>query len=180
MENNRISTRIVAEAGVLLALSVVLGRIVLFRMPQGGSVTAGSMVPLVLFSIKWGWRKGILVCTLAGVLEMLLGGYVIHPLQGLLDYPLAFGAMGLAGWIKGPSTELKNRAIPILSAFVLRIVFHILSAVIYFSSNLLPTVNPVVNGIIYNGSFLGVELVITFVILGLLWKPLQGFLVATE
>ena len=39
-------SRVLAEGAVVVALAFVLGQIKIYRLPYGGSVTAGSMVPL--------------------------------------------------------------------------------------------------------------------------------------
>ena len=48
------SVKMLTEAGIMIALSFILGRIKLFSMPQGGSVTAGQMIPLIIFAIRYG------------------------------------------------------------------------------------------------------------------------------
>ena len=93
----KFSTKILTEAAVMIALSIVLGRFKIFEMPQGGSITLGQMIPLLFFAIRHGAGYGIIVGAVYGVLDMLLGGYIYTPIQAILDYPLAFGLLGLAG-----------------------------------------------------------------------------------
>ncbi|NLY97279.1 MAG: energy-coupled thiamine transporter ThiT, partial [Clostridiaceae bacterium] len=47
------NVRMLTEAAVMIALAFVLSNIRLFQLPNGGSVTPGSMVPLILFAIRW-------------------------------------------------------------------------------------------------------------------------------
>ena len=54
MNNSKWSTKMIAEGGVMLALAFILGRIKLFELPQGGSVTAGQMIPLIIFASDTG------------------------------------------------------------------------------------------------------------------------------
>lgn len=49
MEHSK--TRMIAEAGVAIAIAQVLSFITLFHMPQGGSIKAASMVPLMILPI---------------------------------------------------------------------------------------------------------------------------------
>lgn len=42
----------IVEGGIFIALSIVLDYIKIWRMPQGGSVTALAMLPLILYSQK--------------------------------------------------------------------------------------------------------------------------------
>lgn len=86
-----------AYAALSIALSFVLSYVKLFRMPQGGSVTLASMLPLMLFSAAYGVGPGLLAGAGYGLLQYLQGGYFAHPIQFLLDYPLAFALIGLAG-----------------------------------------------------------------------------------
>src|SRR5215212_1661733 len=48
-------TRVLTEAALAVALSFVLGFIVLFKMPFGGSVSL-EMIPLILLALRQGWR----------------------------------------------------------------------------------------------------------------------------
>jgi thiamine transporter len=53
MENKTIFTaREIAEMAIFIALSTVLSLIKVFEMPQGGSITAGSMVPLIYLALR--------------------------------------------------------------------------------------------------------------------------------
>ena len=87
----------IAFGALCLALSFVLRYVKLFEMPQGGSVTLASMFPLMLFAAAYGVGPGMLVGTAYGFLRYLSGGYFVHPVQFLLDYPLAFALIGLTG-----------------------------------------------------------------------------------
>ena len=78
-----------------IAISFVLSMIKLFRMPQGGSVTPASMLPMVLFALACGPAQGIVAGCAYGLLQLIEDFYVIHPLQLLVDYPLAFAAVAL-------------------------------------------------------------------------------------
>ncbi|MDF2591019.1 MAG: energy-coupled thiamine transporter ThiT, partial [Clostridia bacterium] len=94
----RLSTRALVEAGVMIALAQVLSYVRIFEMPSGGSVTAGSMVPILFFAIRWGVGPGILAGSVYGILQFLLGPkYSMHILSILFDYIVAFGVLGLAG-----------------------------------------------------------------------------------
>lgn len=84
-------------ASACIALSFILSYIKLFEMPQGGSVTPASMLPIMLFAAVYGVGPGMLVGAVYGLLQYLQGGYFVHPVQFLLDYPLAFALIGLAG-----------------------------------------------------------------------------------
>lgn len=101
----RFSAQIIVEAGMMLAMATLLGRIKLFHLGMGGSVTAGSMVPLLLIAMLRGPRVGITVGALYGVINYLMGGYAISLTQWLLDYPLAFACLGFAGFLWLPTVR---------------------------------------------------------------------------
>ena len=85
-----------AFAALSIALSFILSYIKIFRMPNSGSVTLASMLPLMLFAASYGVGPGLLAGAAYGLLQYLQGGYFVHPIQFLLDYPLAFALIGLA------------------------------------------------------------------------------------
>ena len=89
-----------AFAALSIALSFILSYIKIFRMPNSGSVTLASMLPLMLFAASYGVGPGLLAGAAYGLLQYLQGGWFVHPIQFLLDYPLAFALIGLAGLYK--------------------------------------------------------------------------------
>ena len=94
------NTRMLASAAMCVALTYVLGQIRLFTMPQGGSITPGSMLPVMLFSMAYGVWPGFLAGALCGMLGLLQSAYVIHPIQMILDYLLAMAMVGLGAIVR--------------------------------------------------------------------------------
>ena len=88
-------TKTMAVCALLTAMAIALSYIKVFTMPQGGSITLFSMVPIVLAGYFYGTRRGLMVGAAVGLLNLLFGPYVIHPAQMLLDYPIAFGALAI-------------------------------------------------------------------------------------
>ncbi len=95
-----LDTRTITFAAVCVALSFALSYVRLFKMPMGGSITLASMLPLMLFAFMFGPRKGILVGFVYGLLQAVQEPYIIHPAQFLLDYAVAFAALGLTGCLR--------------------------------------------------------------------------------
>ena len=87
----------VAYGAVAIALSFVLSYIRVFRMPQGGSITPASMLPLMLFAAAFGFGPGVAAGLVYGVLQYLQGGDFLSVWQVIFDYLIAFAALGLAG-----------------------------------------------------------------------------------
>lgn len=95
--NLSFNTKCLTMAGVCLALSFVLSYIKLFDPPTGGSITLASLFPVMLFAYVYGMKKGLLVGFIYGVLQAVQEPWLVHPAQFLLDYPIAFSMVGLAG-----------------------------------------------------------------------------------
>lgn len=93
----KLNAKAMAYGAVAVALAFVLSYIKIFRMPNSGSVTVASMLPLMLYSAAFGVGPGLLAGAVDGLLQYLQGGYFAHPVQFLLDYVLAYGLVGLAG-----------------------------------------------------------------------------------
>ena len=83
----------IAMGAMCIAIAFVLSCIRLYRMPQGGSITPACMLPLIMFMLACGPIQGLVVGCAYGLLQLISDPYVIHPIQLLVDYPLAFGAM---------------------------------------------------------------------------------------
>lgn len=171
------SVRMLTEGGVMIALSILLSYIKIYQSPQGGSVTAGSMIPIMFFAMRWGVGPGVFVGSIYGILHFILKPYFFHPVQVLLDYPVAYGFLGLAGiaTIKNGKLDWEDRFlifISILLAIGGRFVSHILSGVIFFAEYA-GEQNPWIYSSIYNAGYLIPELIISSIILMLLWNPLS-------
>ena len=165
------TVKMLVEGGLCIALSFVLGYIKLFSMPQGGSVTAGEMIPIIIFALRHGSLPGIVVGALYGFVQMLFGGSIFHPVQAILDYPVAFGVLGLAGLFSSAFEKTKSIGPVIKGAslgIVLRMIAHTLTGAIFFASYAPEGQNPWAYSIIYNASYLVVEFAITIVIIYLL------------
>lgn len=88
----------IAYAAICIAMSFALSYLRIVRMPQGGSITPASLLPLMLYAFMFGAKKGIFAGFIYGLLQALQSpDGVIHPAQFVLDFPLAFACMGLAG-----------------------------------------------------------------------------------
>jgi len=156
------STKIIAETVTFVALATVLSYIKIFSLPQGGSVTAASMVPILWLALRRGPKVGLFAATLYGVVQFALGPYIYHPAQILLDYPIAFGLLGVAGFFQ------KRPFIGVSLGIFGRFFAHFLSGIIFFSSYAPEGMNPAIYSAVYNGGYLLVELVISVYVIYLL------------
>jgi thiamine transporter len=156
------TTRLMAQVSLMLALAIVLDFFKIYKLPQGGSVTLGSMVPIILISLWYGPEIGMLTGLLFGLLSLILGPYILHPVQVLFDYPLPFLALGVAGYFR------KNKYIATVIAVSLRYACHVISGVVFFADYAPEGQSPLAYSLSYNASFLSVELIICVIILALL------------
>lgn len=169
--DNKIKTLV--EGGIAVALASVLSLIVIFKMPQGGSITAGSMSPIIFYSLRRGLKSGVLAGIVFGLVNFLISPYFFSPLQVILDYGLAYGALGLAGLGKSKDFSFINIMFFSSLAIGTRSIFHILAGVVFFSSYG-GGMNPWLYSLIYNGSYLVPELIITSILIRFLYKPLYN------
>lgn len=130
------NTRALVYGAVAVALSFALSYARLFKLPQGGSVTFASLLPLMIYCMMFGTRRGLLVCLIYGTLQALQDPYIIHPMQFLLDYPLAFGLIGVSG-IFVEKNLFKNKIVGFVLGAVLavglRYACHVCSGVFAFA-----------------------------------------------
>ena len=153
---------VLVKTAILLAVAFVLNHVILFKMPQGGSVTAFSMLAMFLVGYLFGPRQGILAGMAYGLLDLVLNPYVVHPMQIFLDYPLAFGAIGIGGL-------LRNNKLGIISGFFLgvlgRYLVVVLSGIIFWGEYAAEGFNAVAWSFFYNMTYILPEAVATVAIL---------------
>lgn len=135
-------TRILVEIALTVALCAVLNYVRIWQMPQGGSISL-DMLPIIVLALRRGTRVGVIAGVVFGCIDASLDPSVVHPIQFLLDYPVAFGAVGLAG-IFAPAWDSAVRAGDIrrgivtavipgtLLAAAARYAAHVVSGVVFF------------------------------------------------
>ena len=163
-------TRVLTEAAIAVALSYVLALFPLFKMPFGGSVSL-EMIPLILLSLRQGWKAGVVAGTAYGLLNLTIDFFVVHPLQLLLDYPLAFGVLGLAGLFK---PTVRGAILGATVAVLARFFCHFLSGVIFFASYGPEGWNPFLYSAAYQAAYLAPSLGIVLVVVVVLLKALEA------
>ena len=162
-KNKKMDAKVLSISALLVALSTALSYVVLFKAPYGGSVTLFSILPIVLAGYFFNVRIGLIVGMAVGFLNLLLNPYIVHPIQLLLDYPLAFGALGLGGILKkkGEYSIIGVLWISILA----RYFCAFLSGVVFFGAYAPKGFNPGTWSLVYNASYLSVEGIMTTVLL---------------
>ena len=167
----RITTRQLMFSAMAMALATVTSMIKLFDAPMGGSVTLCSMLFIVLIGYWYGLRAGVLTGVAYGILQLVIDPYILTLPQMLVDYPLAFGAMGLSGLFSESRFGLQKGYL--LGIFG-RWVFAFLSGYLFFASYAWEGWHPAAYSAVYNLSYIGIEGAITLVLISL--PPMQSAL----
>ena len=149
-------------SAVFISLAFVTSKIKIIPMPYGGSVTLFSMLILSLPSYFYGWKIGLVSTFSYSLLKTILGGYIYTPFQVVLDYILSYTIFFIVGFFNNKKYGLEKGLV--LAAF-LRLFFTCLSGYLFFSMYTPEGMNPIVYTVIYNGSYIGVEIILTLVIL---------------
>jgi thiamine transporter len=160
----RLPLRAIVEAGVLIALAAVLSTIKIYRMPQGGSITAGSMIPILLIGLRWGAGLGLPAGIAYGIVRFMLSAWFVHPVQWVLDYPLAFGALGLSGFFR------RHPLLGVAVGIGGRFLAHLVAGVVFYASAAPAGQSPWVYSAIYQASYLVPELAVSLFVAYLLSK----------
>ncbi len=146
--------KMIIYGSLCIAISFVLSYIRLYRFPQGGSITPASMLPMCVFAVMFGPTAGILAGFAFGMLRLIQDPYIIHWAQFFLDYPLSFGALGLAGLYR------KNIAISCLIGGFARFFINFLSGIIFFGSYAPEGMNVIIYSLVVNGLVIGTDTLI--------------------
>ena len=169
----KLTTKSLVYGAISISLSFILSFITIVHMPQGGSITPASMLPLIIFAYSFGVIPGIIAGTVYGLLQLIQDPYILHPVQVLLDYPLPFAMIGLAGIIKTKS-KYTNIIVGTIIACLGRYVCHVISGFVFFASYTPAGQNSIMYSMIYN-SFVLVDMAICLSLLLLppVWKTIN-------
>ncbi len=162
-KNSRFSTKQLVFSAIAMALALVTSMIKLFSLPLGGSVTLMSMLFIVLIGYWYGPKAGIMTGFAYGLLQFVIEPVFYTVPQLITDYPLAFGALGLAGFFRNKKYGLQKGYVVALLG---RLFFAWLSGVVFFASYADGTgMNVPVYSLVYNGSYIFAEGIITVIII---------------
>ena len=151
-------TKMIVYGSLCVALSFVLSYIRLYRFPQGGSITPASMLPMYIFAIMFGPAAGILAGFAFGMINLIQDPFIIHWAQFFLDYPLSYGALGLAGLYR------KNIGVSCFIGGFGRFLMNFLSGVIFFGSYAPEGMNVLLYSLTVNGLVIGTDTLICIVV----------------
>ncbi len=160
----RTATKQLVFSGVAMALAMVASEIKFARLPMGGSITLFSMLFIVLIGYWYGAKAGLLTGFAYGLLQFVIDPVFYSPLQLLVDYPLAFGALGLSGFF---SNKKHGLLWGYIAGVVGRYFFAVLSGCVFFG-HYAPEGTPVlVYSLTYNATYIVPEAIVTVIILAI-------------
>ncbi len=180
MKNN---LRRLCEGAIMVAIAQILSYIKLWEMPWGGSIVL-AMVPIILFSVRWGLGSGLLAGFVFGVLQFMFdGGFAIGWQSIIGDYLLAFTVLGLAGLMKGKKLGVFWGT---LIGGVARFLVHYVVGATIWAAYMPDTffgmtmTSPWIYSLLYNIAYMGPNIIITLVIFGLLYVPMKKYMLGQD
>lgn len=166
-----LTTKQLVFSAVAIAIAVVCSMIKLFEMPMGGSITMLSMLFIVIIAYWYGPYVGIMTAIAYGLVQFVMEPIFYTVPQMLLDYPLAFGALGMAGFFHKKKLGLQiGYVVGVLGRFI----FSTLSGVIFFASYAPEGMHPLVYSMGYQASYLVPEAIVTLLLISI--KPVSAAL----
>ncbi|MBQ7090032.1 MAG: energy-coupled thiamine transporter ThiT, partial [Clostridia bacterium] len=169
---NKQKLRMMTEGGIMVALAFILSFIKVVDMPFGGSITACSMVPIILIAYRYAKKIswGILIAFLYSMLQLLMDFGAMRKSVDwksliailILDYVIAFTVLGLGGIFK---KFFKNQWNGLMAgaalACTLRFVCHTISGCTVWAGVSVPTADGLWYSILYNAAYMVPETLLT-------------------
>ncbi len=158
------------ESAIMLAFAVVLSMVKIVDLPYGGSVTAFSMLPILLIAYRYGTRWGMFTALAYSLLQLLLGlknltyatSAAAVVMIVLFDYVIAFVVLGLGGVFRG---KLHSQGAALtagtLLACVLRYICHVISGCTVWAGLSIPDSQALLYSLAYNATYMVPETLIT-------------------
>lgn len=163
-EKKKIGTKQLVVCAMAVALAMVTSMLKIYSFPFGGSVTLFSMLFICFVGYLYGPATGMLTGAAYGVLQLLIEPYIYFPLQVLVDYPLAFGALGLSGcFSKSKHGLVKGYLCGVLA----RYVFAVISGWLFFGEYAWDGWAALPYSIVYNGCYIFAEAALTVLVLSI-------------
>ena len=185
MDKNKSSARMLAEAGICIALAFALS---FLKIPIGMSFGGfgGSidlvMIPLLIFAIEWGAKWGCLAGLVFGTIKYFMAsGLAISWVSIIFDYSIAYAAVGLAGIVRLFSTPPSKAAIGIgtFIGCLARFIVHYISGVTVYAQYMpeefmnFKMTTPAVYSLLYNGTYMLPNTILAIIVMVLLAIPLK-------
>ena len=191
MSKTNSKTRILVEGAMLIALATVLSYFPKFEFTwlYGGSISL-EMIPIVFMAFRNGKKWGCITGLAHGLLQMILGFSNVLYCSTLLaqigcillDYLLAFSALGLAA-ICIDNTKKNSISAYVIGSVIagaLRFICSFLSGWRLWGSYAPEGTAPALYSLIYNGSYMLPNTIIMAVVIAILAKSVPRLFMAEE
>ena len=159
-----LTTKQLTYSAVALALAMVCSMIKFANLPMGGSCTLCSMLFICLIGYWFGPYVGLTAGFAYGLLQFIIEPIFYTLPQMLIDYPLAFGALGLAGFFAGKKHGLQ---IGYIVGVIGRYIFAVISGVMFFGAYAPEGTPAIVYSLGYNASYIVLEAIVTLIIISI-------------
>ena len=177
------TTRTLTEGAAMVALASVLSCLKFFELPQGGSICIG-MLPIILFSVRYGVGSGLIASLAFGIEQLFFdGAYAWGWTSMILDYVIAFALLGFSGIFRGKKGGVFYGT---LLGCALRFIVHFISGItiyrIYAPTEVFnhTFTNPYLYSLIYNGSYVFIDMIFCLIVFAVLQKPMRKYFVAED
>ena len=176
---SKLTLRALTEGAILIAAAQVLSYLKLWRMPWGGSITL-AMVPIILYAVRWGLGPGLLAGFVYGVMQFMFDGGIALGWQSIIgDYLLAYAALGFAGLAHGKKGGIFIGTV--IGGLCRFLVHYVVGATVwaeYMPESFFGMTmhSPWFYSLLYNGSFILVDMLLCLVVGWLIWKPLGKYI----
>ena len=157
---NPTPTVILVHGALCIAISFVLSYFKLFSMPNGGSITLASMLPLMVYSNRYGAKYGVMAGVVYGFLQYIQNPEMTHWIQMLVDYPIAFGVIGLGGLVKGE----RNLVFSVLIGGTLRFLCHLFTGAVFFGEYAAAGQSAFMYSLLYNAPYMFADIAVCVII----------------
>ncbi len=156
--------KVLVFCAMCIALASVTSLIKVFEFPTGGSITLASTLFAVLPGFFFGPAVGVTAGFAYGILQFILGPYILTPLQVFIDYGLAFAAFGLSGFFSSRKFGLQKGYVV---ACLGRWFFAFLSGWVFFGEYAWEGWNPAAYSAVYNLIYIAGEAVIVLILVSI-------------
>lgn len=162
------------ESAIMIALATILSVLKIFDLPYGGSITVGSMLPMIIIAYRYGIGKGMITGLVYSVIQLLFGldslSYATSKAALIaiimLDYIIAFAVTGLGGAFKKAFKNNQTAGIMSGAALVcvLRFICHVISGCTVWAGVSIPSSDGLIYSLSYNATYMLPETIIVLIL----------------
>jgi thiamine transporter len=121
--------QIMVETAVLVGAALLLSELRLFRATAGRECGLGMLPIFVLAFTGAEAQLRSWAGLWSGCSRLSWGGYYVHPVQILLDYPASYMVLAVAGF----GLFKKVRWLGVTAGTLLRLIVHVISGAVFFA-----------------------------------------------